>query len=110
MLENPSRELKILIEENNHLPEFNVSKLNDTQLMEHLSNNLYSKYNMKSSWLEIYSVGMTVVDESVRIYYSTFVPKDFLNEKTYSKFTSAYSFLPIYDLEQIQLSLTICAF
>lgn len=103
--------VKILLEDGK-LPEFDVdiSQYTNMQIIDIVSSFLYNKYNIKGQWVDIYFVGLSILDDTLRIYYSTFVPEGFLNESVSNKFTSAYSGLPICDGQQIQQSFALCPY
>jgi hypothetical protein len=99
-------QVKILLE-NGKLPTIPINTYTDDQILTQVSDSLFSEYEIKSQWIEIYFVGMCIADDCLRIYYSSFVPESFLNEKVSAKMSSEYSKLPIQDGEQIQRSFSI---
>lgn len=91
--------------ENGRLPEIDVGP--NTQPIDQLSVALMEEYKIKPSWIEIYYVGMYMHEETLRIYYSSFVPDDFLVSHVSKKMSCDYGGLPIYDREQIRQALSI---
>lgn len=62
----------------NALPTF---LLNDSSTIHsQISDYLKNYFNIMSSWLDIRFVNLEVIDKELYIFYSSFVPKEYLNE------------------------------
>ena len=97
----------ILLEDHN-LPQVNLVR-GGGQPIEQVAKCIEETYEIKSSWVEIYYVGMYyyVYEDKLYLYYSTFVPLDFLVEKTFKKMSDSYSNLLSFHGEQIRQALSL---
>lgn len=100
-------EVFILLE-NNDLPKFPLTR-GAGQPIEQVSKCIQDTYNIKSSWIEIYYVGMYyhVYEDQLYLYYSTFVPLDFLVSETHKKMSNSYGHLSSFHGEQIRQALSL---
>lgn len=100
-------EIFILLE-NNDLPKFPLTR-GGGQPIEQVSKYIQDTYKIKSSWVEIYYVGMYyyVCEDQLYLYYSTFVPLDFLVSETNKKMSNSYGHLSLLHSEQIRQALSL---
>lgn len=100
-------EVFILLE-NRDLPKFPLSRTGG-QPIEQVAKCIQDTYQIKSSWIEIYYVGMYyhVNEDQIYLYYSTFVPLDFLVSETNKKMSNSYGHLSPFHGEQIRQALSL---
>lgn len=100
-------EVFILLE-NRDLPKFHLTR-GAGQPIEQVSKCIQDTYHIKSSWIEIYYVGMyyNVNEDLLYLYYSTFVPLDFLVSETNKKMSNSYGHLSSFHGEQIRQALSL---
>lgn len=81
----------------------------DQDIQNQITAHLKTNYNLIYDWLDIKHVSTKVFDNHLGIFYSTFVPLEFIDEKTI-KYIKDYSSLSIEIGEEIQRSLRLSAY
>lgn len=81
----------------------------DKNIPEQLAAELKLKYNLIYDWLDFQHVNTKIFNNHLGIFYSSFVPLDFIDEKNI-KFIKDYSSIPIKISEEIQRSLRLSAY
>lgn len=66
-------------QESNDLPSFDL--LDNTDIDVQIKNYLINKLNLVSSWLDIKLFSCKIIDNTLHIFYSTWVPENFLSKE-----------------------------
>ncbi len=60
------------------LPYFELGE--ESTIYNQISLYLKTNFNIVSSWLDLRFVNVEIIDKTLHIFYSSFVPKEFINE------------------------------
>lgn len=94
----------------NHLPEFVL--LDYTNIDTQINDFLKSEFNLMGIWLDIKHVSTKILqspEPHLAIFYSSFVPKDFTNDKGI-QYIKEFSSMDVEIQQEIQSSLRIPAY